>query len=442
MRLLRLVVGATLTFASGPASGGGSLDALANAASHLGPVVGPAVVVAAPLTSDQPDGADNLPIHLAALVATGLGAGVTAYPRSVELAAARSAVGVAKTLIFVRTSIALGDVRMTAELYSRAANVWERVRSPLDAVTRHTAAHAKIDSQTRALLTPLSLERLQVQRFRLDEDDVLAAACGDVDGDGRDQLLLVSRSRIALGHLQEGSFAARRTVAWSDLAPRAPVPLREPLGSAVALEATILVGSTDYGGIALSRDLAKKEQLAGIPVWGGRAASCLLAQPSAGAFDGAPIDCATSRDPKPMLAVPAPRFDAFAAADIVGPGGDVRTLVAVREPSGRLKMRWGDEGSGIQGSFGAELTVGDLNQDGFPEVVTTTGTGDAIDVRTIGDGGAAPQNRIHLPTPDAVRALAVCPPGERGAPALAAVVGHEVWLVRAELATPPKASAR
>jgi hypothetical protein len=442
VRLLRLVVGATLTCASGPAWGGGSLDALAKEASDLGPIAGAAVVVAAPLTSDQPDGGNNLPIHLAALVATGLGAGVTAYPRSVELAAARSAVGFAKTLIFVRASIALGDVRMTAELYSRAANVWERLRSPLDAVTRHAAAHAKIDSQTRALLTPLSLERLKVQRFRLDEDDVLAAACGDVDGDGRYQLLLVSRSRVALGHLQDGGFAPRRTVAWSDLAPRAAVPLREPLGSAVAGEARILVGSTDYGGVALSGDLAKKEQLAGIPVWGGRAPSCLLAQPSAGAFDGAPIDCAPSRDPKPMLAVPAPRFDAFAAADIVGPGGDVRALVAVREPSGRLKMRWGDEASGIQGSFGAELAVGDLDQDGFPEVVTTTGTGDAIDVQTLGAGGAAPQNRIHLPTPDAVRALAVCPPGEHGAPALAAVVGHEVWRVRAELATPPKASAR
>ena len=441
MRGLALAFAASFELLECPAFANGSLDALAKEMARLGPVVGPGIVVAAPLTSDEPGDKEDLPVHLATLIAAKLGTGVTAHPRAATLAGARITVGPAKTLIFVRTSVTMGAVHVAADLYSEPANVWDRVRSPAPALVRQAAATATIDAQTRVRLTPLDLNRAQLQRFRLDEEDVLAAGCGDVDGDGREELLLVSRHRVSLGHLEDGAFSAQKTVAWSELAPRAPVPLREPLCGAVATAGAILVGSTDYGGVALSMDLSKQDQLAGIPVWGGRPNSCLVAQPSAGAFDGAPVDCAPSRDPKPTMAVPAPRFDAFAAADMVSANGDVRRLVAVREPSGRLKVRWGDESSGVQGLFGAALAVGDLDQDGSPEVVTTTAAGDAIDVFTFAAAGA-PETRIHLSTPEPVRAFTLCPPSEHGAPALAAVVGREVWLVRPELAGPAKSSSR
>jgi hypothetical protein len=442
VRSLTLALAAGFELVSTPAFANGSLDTLASEMAHLGPVVGPGVVVAAPLTSDEPGDTEALPVHLATLIAAKLGTGVTARPQAGTLAGARSIAGPSKTLIYVRASVAMGAVHVAADVYSEAANVWDRVRNPAPALIRQAAATAKIDAQARARLTPLALNRAQVQRFRLDEADVLAAACGDVDGDGRDELLLVSRQRVLLGHLEDGAFSAQKAVAWSELARRAPVPLREPLGGAVAEEGSILVGSTDYGGLALSTDLAKQDQLAGIPVWGGRPNSCLVAQPSAGAFDGAPVDCAPSRDPKPTMAVPAPRFDAFATADIVNANGDVRRLVAVREPSGRLKVRWGDESSGVLGLFGAALAVGDLDQDGFPEVVTTTGDGDAIDVLTLATAGAPPETRIHLSTPEPVRALTLCPPRDHGAPALVAVVGSEVWLVRPDLAGAAKSSSR
>ncbi len=441
MRGLTLAIAASVELLNSPAFANGSLDTLAKEMARLGPVAGPGIVVAAPLTSDEPGDTEGLPVHLATLIAAKLGTGVTAHPQSATLAVARGVVGPAKTLIFVRASVAMGAVHVAADLYSEAANVWDRVLYPGTALVRQAAATARIDVQTRAWLPPLALNRAQVQRFRLDEDDVFAAACGDVDANGRDELLLVSRHRVLLGHLEDGAFSAQKTVGWSDLAARAPVPLREPLCGAVAEEGSILVGSTDYGGVALSTDLSKLGPLAGIPVWAGRPNSCLVAQPSAGAFDGAPIDCAPSRDPKPTMAVPAPRFDAFAATDVVSANGDVRRLVAVREPSGRLKVRLGDESSGVPGLFGASLAVGDLDQDGTPEVVTTTGAGDAIDVLTFA-GAGGPETRIHLSTPEPVRALTLCPPRDHGAPALAAVVGREVWLVRPELAGSAKSSSR
>jgi hypothetical protein len=87
------------------------------------------------------------------------------------------------------------------------------------------------------------------------------------------------------------------------------------------------------------------------------------------------------------------------------------------------------------------LTVGDLEQDGSPEIITTTDAGDAIDILDVATAGATPESRMHLAPPDPVRALAMCPAGEQGAPALAAVTAHEVWLVRPALAisaTSPK----
>jgi len=86
--------------------------------------------------------------------------------------------------------------------------------------------------------------------------------------------------------------------------------------------------------------------------------------------------------------------------------------------------------------------VGDLDQDGDPEIVTTTAAGDAIDVLTIRSAAASPESRLHLPTSDPVHALAVCPPEDHGAPALAAVVGREVWLVRPELGATTRDSLR
>lgn len=442
MNKLPLPLGAALMLATTHALASGGLDALAKEMARLGPIMGPGIVVAAPLTSDEPGSSEDLPLRLAKLVATELGADVAAYPHTASLAGARAAAGKGKRLVFIRASLAVGDVRLTGELYSGAANAWDRVRNPTDVLTRQATASAKIDAQVRSLLIPLSLEKAELRRFRLDEGDILAAACGDIDGDGVDDLLLVGRERISMGHLREGRFSPERMVVWSDLGSRAPVPLREPLCSAVAETGTILVGSTDYDGFALSADFSKRDRLAGIPVWGGQSPLCLLAQPSAGAFDGAPVDCVPSRDPKPALAVPAPRFDAFVAADVVDVGGVVRRLVAVREPSGRLRFKWGDDASGIQGPLGPELTVGDLDEDGAPEIVTTTASGDAIDVLSVTTSGASPASRVHLPTSEPVRALTICPPGEHGAPALAAVVGSEVWLLRPELATAAKSSSR
>jgi hypothetical protein len=265
-------------------------------------------------------------------------------------------------------------------------------------------------------------------------------ACGDAGGDDDNALLLVSRTRVVLGGVRGRDFVAKATAAWSALAQRAPVPMRDPLGGSVIARNAVEVGSTDYGGVELTTALARRAPLFGIPAWGGDEVVCLRPEPSAGAFDGAPVDCATVREAKPKMSVPAPRFDAFAAATVADSLGNARTMVAVREPSGRLRFKVGSTSSVLAGPFGAQVAVGDLDQDGVPDIATIAeGADDAIDVYSWG-GDVDPRPRLHVPVPGRVSALAVCPPDLHGAPALVAVIGGEVWLVRAAVVTGKQAT--
>ena len=436
---------------------------------------GESVVVAAPLVADQaaPRG-DELALRVAARVGARIGAGARVQAQTVELATARAIAGRASALVYVRTEIAKGDLRATLDVYPSIANAWDRIRNPPALPTSHVFASAKIDAGVRAFLPPLLLEQASVERARHDEGDVLAAACGDADGDGENELVLVSAARVALGRVREGRFVAERTATWSSLGPALAIPMREPIAEAVIAPGAVMVGSTGYGGMRLTPALAVAAPLLGLPAWGGDDVVCLRPEPSAGAFDGAPVDCPLRREPRPRMAVPAPRFDAFGAALVADALGNARSVVAVREPSGRLRLKSGDSLGVADGTFGAELAVGDLDQDGLPEIATSADlpvagaqTGrpdDAIDIATWSPGtsaapaaaaasatsggpgspaapaaSAAPggsdlHSRLHIAAPGGVRALAMCPPADHGQPALLAVVGGEVWIVRAGVA--------
>jgi len=455
------LAGSLVSLASAPrAEAAGALETVTQgAASALGGLtatLNSSVVVAAPIGADDPaPRGDELALRVAALVAGRLGPGVRAHPQTAQLATARALAGRASALVYVETSIAQGDLRTTIDVYPPMANAWDRIRNPLPSPTGHGFATAKIDAEVRAFLAPLLLESATIDRAHHDEGDVLAAACGDVDGDGGNELVLVSASRVAEGRIRGGRFVPDRTATWDAIGPRSPVPMREPLAGAAIAEGTIDVGSTARGGVRLDADLRLGETLIGMPAWGGDGIVCLMPEPSAGAFDGAPVDCAVRRDPRPAIAVPAPRFDAFAAASVTDVLGHERLVVAVREPSGRVRLKAGEATSAPDLLFGAQLAVVDLDQDGYPELVTSADLSfpgapgnrpeDAIDVASWKTGEAGPpssiaspaqavlQRSLHIAAPGGVHALAVCPPEQHGAPTLVAVVGSEVWLIRAAL---------
>ena len=125
----------------------------------------------------------------------------------------------------------------------------------------------------------------------------------------------------------------------------------------------------------------------------------------------------------------ASRFDAFASYEGSGRGGADFRATAGRDASGRLIVNVGDRELPPIDGAGAQIALADLDLDGVPELVMSAGAGDdSITIVTLDDSGA--RTRLKLAAPDGVRALAACPPEARDAPALVAVVGAEVWVVR------------
>ena len=392
-----------------------------------------ALVVTGPLTTDAPaPRAEELVDRLAQLVAGAIGGPTRAHPQTATLAQARVLASKGGRLVYLQPSIARGEVRVTMDAYPVPSNGWERVRDPSPPPTAHAFAHAPIDAEVRAFLSSIPLEHASVHRARHDEGDVLAAACGDLDGDGGMELVLASRTRVAVGRIVGGRFAPSKTVEWSALSPRAPVPLREPLvGASVVSDgdiARLLLGTTDRGGVALDASLARTGSLRGVPVPFARDA-CVIANPLTEAFEGDVTACASEGAPLVRFAAPAPRFDAFAAFDVVRPDGSIRNATAVREPTGKLDLRLADASLSLDG-FGAQLALADLDQDGVLEVIGTAAEGEDALTVVSWDGASNPRPRLNLPAPAGVRALGTCPPEEGGAPAIVAVVEDEVWVVR------------
>jgi len=404
-------------------------------ASGLGQVPPGALVVASPLTSDLPaPKGDDLATRIAAQVSGRLG--VKAHPSTATLAVARGHAGRAASLVYLQVEIAKGELRITADLYPSVSNGWERLRNPVPGPRAHAFATAPLDAEIRSFLTPVALEQLTLHKSKHDESDVVAVGCGDVDGDGGNELVLVSRARVALGKLRAGRFVASKTVPWAQIASRSPVPMREPLASVVFRHGEILVGSTDRGGVALDASLVTKRQLTGLPIPGAEGEACIVPLPEASTFEGNGVGCVppAKGDPQPVLMMPFWRYDAAAAFDAIGRDGSVTPIVGAREATGRLRLRRHDPGAPkafettLEG-VGAQLAIADLDLDGTPEVVTTTeNDADMLVVSSMTKNGVTVRQRY--PAKDGVRAVAICPPEEKGVPAVVAVVGSEVWLVR------------
>ena len=402
------------------------------AARGLGAVPAGALVVTGPLTSDveAPRG-DDLALRVAAQLAGKLTA-AKVHGQVQPLGPARAAAGRASALVFVAPEIAKGVLRVSVDLYPVVSNGWERVRNPLPAPRAHGFAQAPIDAEVRAFLAPIVLERAQIHRARHDEGEVVAVGCGDVDQDGGLDLVVVSHSRVAIGRLRNGRFVTDRVAPWSALSPKAGAPLREPLAGALVAPpgkpGAIYVGFTDRVGVRLDKALSPTGRIAGVPVAALSRPGCAVAAPDAGTFEGAIVDC-DGEEPASLLAAPAARYDAFAAAPLPdrGSGRPVPTSVT-REPSGKLRLRRGEHTQVVEG-VGAQVAAADLDLDGVIDVaVSSDGPDDVLSILSW-DGGAVRQ-RLKVAAPAGVRALAACPPEDKGAPALVAVVGNEVWLVR------------
>jgi hypothetical protein len=390
------------------------------------------VVVASPLTSDvaAPRG-DELASRVASLVASALGPGARAAPHPMSLAAARALSAKAGALLYIDVRVAEGELRLTADLYPVVANAWDRVRAPSPPPSKHSYVHVRVAAEVRSYLAPIHLERAHLTKFTHDVGPVLALACGDVEGGTGNALALVSEREVAWGHLAGGRFVATRRVPAASVGLRAAIPMREPMASAAIAGqddgGLLYVGWTGRVGATLGSDLAPRSHLAGLPASVGDKVVCLAPSSPKGAFE-ALVECKDGRTAIADPISPAPLFDAWSTADISGPDGVVTRVVAARDPLSSLHLARGRDSLTVS-NVGAQLALGDLDQDGVVEVVTTSATGDdAIVVSSWRAAGLV--QRLRFAAPRGVDALAVCPAEVNDAPALVAAVGQEIWLVR------------
>ncbi len=382
------------------------------------------IVVAGPLESDiaAPKG-DELVLKLASLIAGKLGPNARAHDKSLTLAGARGVASHSTNLVFVKAMIDKGQLRVTADEFPVVANPWDRIRLPPPPPSAHAFAMASIDPEIRSALTPVLLEQARVRVFKHDEADVLAAACADVDGDGGMDLLLVSRSRIALGNLRANQFVPSKTVLWSALAKRAAVPMREPIATAVMSFDRVAVGTTDRAGVWLDGALSMRGTLLGLPL---AIDACARPAPEASAMSEL-IGC--TEGASPMWNATTRSFDAIALYDGSNATGSTMRAVAAREPNAKLHVRVDDHDAKTQDNIGPQIALGDLDQDGVVDLATSADSdADVLTISSIEATG--PRERAHFQAPNGIRALCICPPEDRGVPTLVAVVGSEVWLVR------------
>jgi hypothetical protein len=349
----------------------------------------------------------ELGVRLSELVAGMLGREASGWPTAEPPERITALPWRARPLVVLRVHVEGERVRVTADWYTSYPRLWQRVRGEKLGPAAHAVAERGIDGEVRAFLPRIPLAAKNVHRATGSDPDVVALACGDVDRDGSPEIATVGRHRIALGRLAGNVFRPFASRSLAELAPIAPAPFREPIASAWVPEPGVLeVGTTDRArALRLDGKLAKLGELGVRLPW-----------PGGGGLDTAEIGDA---------------IDALAGSTLVTRTGEARRVRAERRPDGTVKLSDGKRSVELE-RLGAQLAVGDLDGDGAPELVASLDTLDAASDAVVvysWHEGRKPVERLRIPAPGGVRALAVCPARATQMAPIAAAVGDALWVV-------------
>ena len=391
-----------------------------------------AVVVGAPLASDTPAprGA-ALVSKLVGLVAGAIGPTARAVKTPMPLDSARAEAASSPFLVFIQPEIAQGQLRLSVDAYPILRNVWDRARAGAHGPVAHGFADARIDAEVRTFLAPVSLVAANPIKVPLPSPEAVALACEDVDADGSLEIVLVTRRILAMGRLRNGTFTPFRQVSWSNLAPIAAVPWRQPLATLAIAPGQLDVGLTDRDrSLRLDGELREVAAYDGMPVPTPQGVAC--ASRRVGSLT-AELGSCVKGDPSPASHAAFP-FDAVAAASVVDTGGRVRRVWVVRSPTdGTIALR--DDRGGQHGlpHVGAQIALADVDLDGDPDLVASKDVlnpnNDALVIRSWRENGTM-DKRVELPVPAGIAALAVCPPDGPGPRTIALATSKELWVLR------------
>jgi hypothetical protein len=411
-------------------------------AQGLGKVPARALVVTSALASDPPaTKGDRLALAIAAQVAGRFENGAHAHAEVLALAGARTAATTngAPVLVHLAVEIAAGKLRVTADLFPVPKTVWSKIRDPEPAPTVHAFAEAPIDAEVRSYLPPIPLAAPQVDRGRNFESEVVAIACGDLDRDGNSEIATVSRRRVTTSRIRAGKVEPLRGKGWIDLSPVSPAPLREPYAFASIVDrgagpdarATLDVGLTDRAlSVRFDRGLEVDSTFTGLPVPDGAGVACTR---MTSLVVTGPIGACKKGDPAPLGASVGGQYDAFASSALIDAAGAPYVVWAGRE-RGIVELRDDASHAARVPDMGAQLAVGDLDQDGDPEIVGSVDTLNALDdaviVKTWHRATGKVEERLRIPAAAGVHALGVCPPDGPGHVPFLVATADEIWVVR------------
>ena len=334
------------------------------------------------------------------------------------------------------------------------ANAWDRIRNPLPAPDGHASASAqdrRAGPRLPCAAGPRAGHASSARATTRATCSRRPAATPTATATTSSCWCRRRASRSAASARAGSSPNARR--AWSALAPQLPVPMREPIAEAAIAPGAVVVGSTDARRAAAdprARGRRAARRLAGV---GRRRRRVPEARALGGRVRRRARRVLAPGEPRPQMAVPAPRFDAFGAAlvaDALGNartrrgraraerpaaaqgrrrarrrGRDVRRAARGRRPRSGRRARDRDERRPARGGRPGRTA---RRRDRHRHVVARLGLARA---RSRPARGAPATSRARR----AACARSRCArPGDHGEPALVAVVGSEVWIVRAGIA--------
>ncbi len=394
------------------------IDVAAGLDEALPPLEGRVVVGVAPLAADvaAPRG-KALSVTIARVFA---GRRHFEPPTDAEtLDAVRARAGSVRAIVYLTPRVANGELVVTADAFRVPRTVWARIRNPAPGPFAHAFAKSFIDAEIRSHLEPVPMTAFDATRGKNFESGVLALACDDLDRDGAPEILSLSRKSVTLSRIRGGRVEPLASRLWSDLSSVAPAPLREPIGllatarvgrDPLAPRAVVAAITDRASAVELDADLALVDAYGAMAVPDGDAFAC--ARLAAITVTGPLVAC-RSGAASPSRPSVGGRYDAFASARLVTADGKPFEVSAGRE-DGTLEV-FDDAGHKITiPHVGAQVAVGDVDQDGSPEIFTSLdvarGATDALVVYSWSRADAKVREIVRMPIAAGVQAIATCPP--------------------------------
>jgi hypothetical protein len=386
------------------------------------------VVGLAPTLSPSTPLVASVAVRLAVETALALGGGASAWPLA-EDRARLPHFSSPRPLVVIQPRLQGDALESAIELFAPSTTgATSGAPAPrLDPIVRF-AVRRPLDAEVRRFLPPVSIAAREFVRLGPADNDVVALACGDLDGTGVSTIASIGRTYVTFGTYVAGKYTPTSRREQRELAPIAATPLREPIGAAwITPSRALEFGVTDRAHALRLRSGSEPEALSARLPWPG--GGCVDLEPPLVAASA--VRC---KKDAPVLAAPAltDALDALAGAAVVSRTGVARLVRAGRRASdGSVSLTDGSHDIRLEHA-GAQLAVADLDGDGNPELVTSI---DTLDPRA--DGvviyswlGSSLNERLRVAVPAGVHALAVCPmPAERMASVVVATsVG--LWVIR------------